>query len=327
MHGASFANSGMIHPSQACRWVGAMNDPDVDAAVHELAMRSRDLLIDRMEALGLKTMRDRPRGCLQIFETEALAEQQKSRLIARDILAERRDPGPDTFHRPGLFFPEDRSGDALAYGQSLVGSIRTMGGMIRTDIDWPTLIRASNGAIAVDMGDERVEADHIVLACGAQTGEVLSSVGLSLGIEPIRGWAVDFDLPLSVQLPLRPVMDAETRSALTPFGDWFRLSGTWGEESEDVLLSRWSNIMPDIMSICAEPRQIWSGLRPVSVDGRPYIGPTQIPHLWVNAGHGHMGWTLCAASGDLMAKMILDDAADPRFACEAATPYAEPKIQ
>ncbi len=314
LHGASFANSGMIHPSQACRWVGAMNDPEVDAAVHELAIRSRGLLIGRMGDLGLKSMQSRPAGCFQIFETEDLADHAQSRLIARGIVTERRGPEPNTFHRPSLFFPEDRSGDALAYGQALARAIEDKGGVIRTGVSRPILGRDVNGVITVAVEGGLIGADHVVVACGSQTAEALKPVGLDVPIQSIRGWAVDFDKPESVKLPKQPVMDAATRSALTPFEDWFRLSGTWGEESEGLLLSRWSEIMPDVMSICTEVRQIWSGERPVSAEGRPFIGPTQIPNLWINAGHGHMGWTLCAGSGDLMAEMILDGRVDTRFA-------------
>lgn len=314
LHGASFANSGMIHPSQACNWVGAVNDAKVDAAVHELAVRSRGLLMRRMKDLGLKTMQSRAPGCFQIFETEALADQAQSRLIARSIPCERRGAEPNTFQRPSLFFLEDRSGDALAYGQALARSIQNKGGAIRTGVDRPVLGLVSEGVIEVAVEGRVIEADHVVVACGYQTAEALKPVGLSVAIEPIRGWAVDFDTPESVELPIQPVMDAATRSALTPFAGWFRLSGTWGEDSEGLLLSRWSEIMPDVMSLCAEPRQIWSGFRPVSAAGRPFIGPTQIPNLWINAGHGHMGWTLCAGSGALMAEMILDSRVDARFA-------------
>jgi len=320
LHGASFANSGMIHPSQACRWGGTMYDPEVDAAVHELAVRSRSLLMDRMGELGLKAMQARPPGCFQIFETENLVDQAQSRMIARGILAERRGPGPNTFHRHGLFFPEDRSGDALAYGQALARAVQDRGGAIRTGVDCPVLGRDSEGVVTVAVEGEPIEADHVVVACGSQTAETFKPLGLSVAIDPIRGWAVDFDTPESVELPIQPVMDAATRSALTPFEGWFRLSGTWGEESEGLLLSRWSEIMPHVMSICAEPRQIWSGQRPVSAAGRPFTGPTQVPHLWINAGHGHMGWTLCAGSGELMAEMILDGREDARFAYQNLAP-------
>ncbi|MEP1230533.1 MAG: FAD-dependent oxidoreductase, partial [Litorimonas sp.] len=114
-------------------------------------------------------------------------------------------------------------------------------------------------------------------------------------------------------LPNMPVMDAATRSALTVFEDHIRLSGTWNEPDEMALLTRWRDIAPHVMERLASPLFHWSAHRPVSRAGRPYISATSIPHIWINTGHGHLGWTLCAASAELMARMILDGDVDKRF--------------
>jgi D-amino-acid dehydrogenase len=138
-------------------------------------------------------------------------------------------------------------------------------------------------------------------------------LGLKLAVTNARGYAVNFDRP-AVELPEAPLMDAQSRSAMTVFGDTLRLSGTVGEASAHPLLKRWYHLIPDIMSQLAPAREIWSGLRPLSPMGRPYISGTSIPGLWVNTGHGHMGWTLCAGSADLMADMVLEGREDNRFA-------------
>ena len=108
-------------------------------------------------------------------------------------------------------------------------------------------------------------------------------------------------------------MDAESRSAMTVLGQTLRFSGTLGEASAQPLLKRWFHLAPDIMSVLSPAREIWSGLRPISPRGRPYISATPIPNLWVNTGHGHMGWTLCTGSGELMSEMILGEKEDTRF--------------
>ena len=108
-------------------------------------------------------------------------------------------------------------------------------------------------------------------------------------------------------------MDAESRSAMTVLGQTLRFSGTLGEASAQPLLKRWFHLAPDIMSVLSPAREVWSGLRPISPRGRPYISATSIPNLWVNTGHGHMGWTLCTGSGELMAEMILGEKEDTRF--------------
>lgn len=314
MRGASFANSGMIHPSQACNWAGPANDFAVDAAVQDLAIRSMDLLLDRMSALGLTEMLSRPPGCFQIFETASDVGQAYARLRARGIAVERRAASALTFGREALFFASDRSGDARHYGEALARSVVERGGAIIVAAQTPEIRINGAGQATLHVGDNQWTPDALVVACGAQSADLLSLVGINLPVTPVRGWAADFTLPVSPDIPDVPVMDASSRSALTRFVDRMRLSGTWGEDSIAPLLARWEEIAPELMAAAGEPRQVWSGLRPVSAVGRPYIGRTSISNLWVNAGHGHMGWTLCAGSGALLSGMICDELEDPRFA-------------
>jgi len=109
------------------------------------------------------------------------------------------------------------------------------------------------------------------------------------------------------------IYDGKSRSAMTVFEDTLRLSGTLGEISAHPLLKRWFDLAPGIMGALSPAKEVWSGLRPISPMGRPYISGTSFPNLWINTGHAHMGWTLCAGAGALMADMILHDKKDPRF--------------
>lgn len=317
MCGASFANSGMIHPSQACNWAGPANDAAVDAAVQDLAVTSMTLLRARMAALDLSDMLARAPGCFQVFETAADVDRAFDRLHPRGVPVERRPATAQTFGRPALYFKDDRSGDARLYGEVLARSIVARGGDIHLAAKAPKISRGPEGVVTLQVGADRWAPDALVIACGAQSADVLRAVAIDVPVRPVRGWAVDFALPQGVSVPAAPVMDATSRSALTRFSDRLRLSGTWGEESAAPLLARWAEIAPDLMAALGEPLQIWSGLRPVSAAGRPYIGPTAVPKLWVNAGHGHMGWTLCAGSGALLADMICDDRVDARFGLDA----------
>jgi D-amino-acid dehydrogenase len=313
MRGASFANSGMIHPSQACNWAGPANDAAVDAVVQDLALESMALLQARMADLGLDSMLARSSGCFQIFDDPSDVDRAATRLQARGVAAEHRAATPDTFGRAALFFPADRSGDARLYGEALARSIVAQGGDIRLSAQTPEIAIGADGLAELRIGADILRADAIVVACGAQSADVLRPFEIDLPVTPVRGWAVDYALPEDFALPDAPIMDAASRSALTKFSDRLRLSGTWDEASVEPLLARWRAIAPDLMAAVAEPLQIWSGLRPVSSAGRPFIDRTSVPNLWVNAGHGHMGWTLCAGSGALLADMISGGREDERF--------------
>ena len=104
-----------------------------------------------------------------------------------------------------------------------------------------------------------------------------------------------------------------SHSALSFYEDHIRLSGTVGAKSAKALLSTWGEISPELMKALGDPIRVWEGQRPMSALGRPFIGRTAIPRLWVNCGHGHMGWTLSAGSGEVLAEMVMEDVIDARF--------------
>ena len=318
VRGASHSNSGMLHPSQFRPWAGGPLLPgagdDAALAVRDLARASAAPLQRRMRALGLNDDLSRPVGCYQLFDTldgARLAQAQLSRdgVRANVVIDEAR-----TFGRPALYFPNDRSADAKTYGEALARDLEARGVTFIYGAGDLRLRRQDNGTVALALGAHRFLADHVVVAAGAQTPELLAPLGMSARITPVRGWAVDFALPTDVILPPVPVMDSASRSALTVFPDRFRLSGTWGQDSARPLLERWATIMPAVLAGAGKPLSVWSGLRPVSDAGRPFIGATPVPGLWINAGHGHLGWTLCAGSGEMLAEAMMDGKPDARFA-------------
>lgn len=317
--GTSFSNSGMIHPSQAMSW-----DPDElksselarafkDAAkvTARLGERSRTLLTDRINALGLP---QHAPGCLQLFSDMDAAQEAQTEYNDIGINADIIMNETDTFNRPACRFPDDSSGDARAFGCALAADLAARGVSFvykATDLD----IRRAQDRFFVRTSQGVFDAKHLVIAAGVQSPNCLSLLGVRLQLNIVSGAAADFDLPVEADdLPNCPVMDAASRSALTVFSDRVRISGGWGVDDPAPLLSRWRDIAPGLMLRLGHPRSTWSGLRPVSPVGRPYISPTSIPNLWVNTGHGHMGWTLCAASGELLAEMIIEGRIDRRFA-------------
>lgn len=317
--GTSFSNSGMIHPSQALSWdadAAASSDlarafKDAARVTARLGERSKTLLVDKMTSLGVPLHGS---GCLQIFSDMAAAQTAQSGYNEIGVKADIILNEIDTFTRPACFFPNDISGDARAFGCALAADLEARGVEFvydAADLD----IRQSEDRFFVRTSQGICEAKHLVIAAGVQSPDCLARLGLRLKLNLVSGTAADFDLPQDMgDLPHCPVMDAQSRSALTIFSDRIRISGGWGLDDPAPLLTRWRSIAPDMMARLGELRSAWSGLRPVSPVGRPYISRTSIPNLWVNTGHGHMGWTLCAGSGELMAEMILDGRTNRSFA-------------
>ena len=316
--GTSFSNSGMIHPSQAMSWdPETLQSPSLarawtDAArvTARLGERSKELLLEKIKSLGLPS---RTPGCVQLhadIDAVRVAQAGYNEIgIRANILI---DP-VDTFGMTACQFPDDNSGDARTFGCALAADLQARGVSFTydaADLD----IRQNQGQFFVRTSQGVFRSEDLIVAAGAQSAGCLARLGVRLQLNAVAGAAADFTLPKERDdLPAIPVMDAASRSAMTVFSDRVRISGGWGLYDPAPLLERWRDIAPGLMLRLGLPRSTWSGLRPISPVGRPYISGTSIPKLWVNTGHGHMGWTLCAGSGELLADMIIDGVKDSRF--------------
>lgn len=312
--GTSYANSGMIHPSQAWPWFfdgEVAHEKAAFKAVHDLALRSKILLQDKLLDLGL--YKDHPvAGCYKIYSDMTAARLAQKRYHESGVNSRAVMDIEASLGHSALYFEDDFWGNARDYALALEADLKARGAVFIYDA--PNLrIRRGDQGVTAQMKGHIFHADHVIIAAGPQSPSVLGQLGLSLPLKAVRGFAVNFEKP-DMALPFAPIMDSKTYSALTIFEDHLRLSGTINEDSARPLLQRWCELAPDIMRALKPAKEIWSGLRPMSKAGRPYIGRTSVPGLWVNTGHGHMGWTLSAGSGDLMARMILDGETDERFA-------------
>jgi|GEM_PF-963432 len=314
--GAGFYNSGMIHPSQARPW----NWPDLDAekyeastrAVYALAQRSTDLLRGRIAELGLDTSRLKSTTRL-IFDSISVGRSLHETYKQFGIPVSEEPNGPWTFGRYVLSFPDDGCANAYIYSQALAADLKARGAQFLYNAGDCEIICTADKFRHIDLGGQILSGDHIIIAAGHKSADLLSPLGVAVPLYDEPGFAQNFARP-DMDLPDMPIMHHASRSALTVFDNHLRLSGTAGETGPEALSEIWEEIAPEIFEKLGSPLQEWQGVRPMSRLGRPIIGPTAISGLWVNSGHGHMGWTLCAGSGALMAEMILDGQAAPDFA-------------
>lgn len=164
----------------------------------------------------------------------------------------------------------------------------------------------------------RIDADAVVLAAGAQSPALAAAVGVRLPVRPAKGYSLTYTINSQDTAPRLPVIDRDLHVAVTPLGSAnhgrLRVAGTAEFCGEDLrvapgrvahLAALARRLYPEVLQATDvdKPRS-WTGLRPLCVDGRPLIGQTRVAGLWLNTGHGHLGWTVGAASGHLLAMQM-----------------------
>ncbi len=301
-HGAGRYNSGMIHPSQSAPWFNDDMDINDIKTLIGWANNSRDLLMKRRQMLGCEDLHRMP-GTLQLFESPYVGQKKKTFYTELGITCfEYSDAW--SFGHYGLEFLEDQSGNAHHYCLKLAEDLRARGCQIRTHA-LAEIIQQDNQLFVKSAG-QSLTFDRIIVAAGSASRGLLKPLNYELPVRPMQGHALIFARP-DMPLPELPIMHWDSRSAMTVFDDHVRLSGTVGEDDPKALWSIWDNIAPDIVKALGIPLVEWSADRPYSEIGRPIIGATSIPHVWVNAGHGHMGWSLCTWSGEMLARMMIGE--------------------
>jgi D-amino-acid dehydrogenase len=231
----------------------------------------------------------------------------------------------------GTYTASDESGDARVFTQALarhcaargaqfkyghdVEGLNTAGGAIES-----IAVRARNSRAAGHIG-LNLKADAVVVACGSYSAPLLRTVGVDLPIYPGKGYSATFRILKPDQAPYVSTMDDGNKCAISRLGNSLRVAGTIEIGGYDTSLTtplartrsallarRIEEILPGVCDTRLEDEggtpNFWTGLRPATPTNIPYIGQTKVRGLWVNAGHGTLGWTHGAGSGKAIAELI-----------------------
>lgn len=219
----------------------------------------------------------------------------------------------------GLLYPDDESGDAHRFCSALAALLQRRGAVLRYGDEVCGLLLRSGRIGGVRLRDGVVSAEHVVVAAGSHSPDLLRDSGVRLPVKPVKGYSLTLATQ-GVELPGMPVVDDALHAAVTPLGNRLRIAGTAEFAGFDRsiapgrtanLLDLFARIYPRLSAGVASQRfEAWAGLRPVSPDGVPAIGATRLPGLYLNTGHGHLGWTMAAGSGKLLADLLTGNRAD-----------------
>lgn len=217
-----------------------------------------------------------------------------------------------------LQFPGDESGDARAFTLALADQARAAGVVFEFGQEITGFEHAGGRLNAAFAGERRYDAQQFVLAAGSWSAPLLKHLRLELPVRPVKGYSITLPTAGWRAAPRMPVIDDALHAAATPLGTRLRVAGTAEIAGYDAAPtpSRVENLFKLLLEVFPEfplppdrsGAQAWAGLRPMSADGVPHIGQQGYDNLFVNTGHGHLGWTLAAGSGALLADLMLGKA-------------------
>ena len=233
------------------------------------------------------------------------------RLDRAGIEALEPEVGPD--YRLGLFMPGlGHLANPLLYSELIAASVAKQGGLLRrARVD--ALLAEKGRITGVRIGQETLSADAVVVAAGAWSARLLQPLGIRVPLETQRGYHVELP-PESLGIS-RIVAPYDAKAFITPMEQALRIAGTVemagldappSPHRAEVLMAGLAKAFPQLAG--QRPVRTWMGHRPCLPDSMPVIGPSgRYAGLWFGFGHGHLGVTSAAATGDVLASAMLDE--------------------
>jgi len=324
----------MIQPKldpQLFKWMSQMLANCSEAAYHvnkarmvRIAEYSRDCLREARNEIEID-YEHRTQGTLQVFRTQKQVDDS-----AKDI-AVLREAGVDfeSLDRAGcvaaepalghvqdkivggLRLPGDETGDCFKFTQALAEECRKMGVEFLFNTDINGLILGDDDIVGVQTSAGKLEADKYVVAMGSYSPQLLAAVGIKVPVYPVKGYSLTLPIVDESRAPVSTVMDETYKIAVTRFDDRIRVGGTAELTSYDLSLpdKRRANVdfvVSDLFGGGGDlaKAEFWTGLRPMTPDGTPILGGTRYKSLFLNTGHGTLGWTMSLGSGKLVSDIV-----------------------
>ncbi|PJF10069.1 D-amino acid dehydrogenase small subunit [Pseudorhodobacter sp. MZDSW-24AT] len=289
-----------------------------------LAEYSRDCLTDLRAQTGI-AFDERQQGTLQLFRT-----QKQVDAAGKDIDVLRQggvpfevldvagclavEPGlADAAGKiaGGLRLPKDETGDCFKFTQGLAARAAALGVTFRHGVSITRLNRAGERITSVTTSEGEVTADAFVLALGSYSPKLAADLGFNLPVYPVKGYSITIPVVDAARAPVSTVMDETHKIAITRLGDRIRVGGMAEIAGFDLSLSdkrkrTLQHSVEDLFGGAGDQSQatFWTGLRPMTPDGTPIIGRSPVANLFLNTGHGTLGWTMSAGSGRLLADLV-----------------------
>jgi D-amino-acid dehydrogenase len=213
----------------------------------------------------------------------------------------------------GVYTPGDESGDACRFTQELARLCARRGVRFRFDSSLEAIHAVGEEVQGVKVGEEELRADAYVVALGSYSPLVLKPIGVRIPVYPLKGYSITLKLGPEHDdvAPSMSLTDEAHKIVISRLGNRLRAAGTAELTGYDTAVSRLRcaaianrvhELFPGLGAITAH--ESWAGLRPATPNNVPLIGRTRLSNLFLNTGHGTLGWTLACGSGKALADLI-----------------------
>lgn len=289
-----------------------------------LSEYSRDCLDELRQDTGI-AYEGRQLGTTQIFRTQQQVEAAAKdiavlersgvpfELLDRDGVARVEPALAAVKHKlaGGLRLPNDQTGDCFLFTNRLAEEARRLGVEFRFGAEIQQLSASGDRIDGVRVDGELLTADHYVLALGSYSPQLLAPLGIRAPVYPLKGYSLTVPIVDAAMAPTSTILDETYKVAITRFDDRIRVGGMAEICGFDLNLDPRRRATLEMITGDLYPRggdlaqaSFWTGLRPATPDGTPIVGATRYRNLFLNTGHGTLGWTMACGSGRLLADLI-----------------------
>ncbi|USX24822.1 D-amino acid dehydrogenase [Oxalobacteraceae bacterium OTU3CINTB1] len=286
-----------------------------------LAEYSRDCFKTLRAATGIE-YEGRQQGTTQLFRTQKQLDDAAKDIavleetgVAYELLGREQlagaEPGLDQNKLVGgLRLPNDETGDCQMFTTALTAMAEKLGVKFRYGVDITGLIASGDDIKGVRCGAEVVTADSYVVALGSYSTSLLKNL-VSIPVYPLKGYSITVPIVNAAAAPVSTILDETYKIAVTRFDDRIRVGGMAEIAGFDTRLNprrreTLEMVVNDLFPGAGDTTKasFWTGLRPMTPDGTPIVGRTALRNLFINTGHGTLGWTMSCGSAQLLSDII-----------------------
>ncbi|MFU8927683.1 D-amino acid dehydrogenase [Acinetobacter puyangensis] len=288
-----------------------------------VAEYSRDCLRELRKRTNIQ-YEHRSKGTLQVFRKEAQLEAvQKDIEVLKECGVEY-----ELLHKPdlakvepalaateklvgGLHLPNDETGDCFLFSHALAKIAEDKGVTFKFNQNVERLLVEGNEIKGVLVNGEVLTADCYVLAFGSYSRDFLKPLDLNLPVYPVKGYSLTIPIIDPNFAPQSTVLDESYKIAITRFDQRIRVGGMAELSGYNLALDPQRRATLEMVTQDLFPggdlkqASFWTGLRPMTPDSTPIIGETRYKNLFLNTGHGTLGWTMACGSGKLISDIVL----------------------